>query len=197
MMLTLKRSLKLTLVLTILCCGAYPLTIHFIARIFFDKSANGNILMNPDGTPQGSLLIGQDFKKPEYFHGRPSSAGSGYDASNSSGSNLGPTSQKLHDGVEANVNTVLKENPSLTRGEIPVDMITSSGSGLDPHISPENAKAQADRISKARNISSETIAKLIDELTEQPTFGLLGNARVNVLRINRALNQKFQINATQ
>ena len=118
----------------------------------FSDKANGGIIRLADGKVVGSRLIGQSFAKPEYFHGRPSAAGGGYDAANSSGSNLGPTSQKFADGLQANVDAVLKENPTLKKGEIPVDMVTASASGLDPHISPENALAQAARVAGARGM---------------------------------------------
>ena len=124
------RSLVATVFLAILLCGVYPLVVTGIGKVLFADKANGGLITNAEGKVVGAKLIGQAFTKPEYFHGRPSAAGNGYDAANSSGSNLGPTNQKFIDGVKANVDAVLKDNPNLKRGEVPVDLVTASGSGL-------------------------------------------------------------------
>ncbi|MGA3205622.1 MAG: K(+)-transporting ATPase subunit C, partial [Bryobacteraceae bacterium] len=138
----------------------------------------------------GSTLIGQNFVKPEYFQPRPSSAGNGYDATASSGSNLGPTSQKLVDRVKASADKFHKDNPTFS-GTIPADLLTSSGSGLDPHLSPESANAQVDRIAQARGASPDDIRALVAQLTESRDLGFLGEPRVNVLRINQALDSRY------
>src|SRR5208283_793656 len=136
------RSTVATIVLAVLLCGIYPLIVTGIGKVLFADHSSGGII-TVDGKPVGARLIGQAFSKPEYFHGRPSSAGDkGYDASNSSGSNLGPTNQKFYDTLKGNVDAVLKDNPTLKKGEIPTDLVTASGSGLDPHISPEGAQVQ-------------------------------------------------------
>jgi K+-transporting ATPase ATPase C chain len=186
------RSLIATVTLAILVCGVYPLVVTGVGKIFFSEKMNGGMVVSKSGTPVGAHLIGQSFSKPEYFHGRPSSAGNGYDAANSSGSNLGPTSQKWVDGIKTNISALLKENPQMKMGSIPVDLVTGSGSGLDPHISPEGALAQVARIAEARRISPETIKKLVDEKTEGPQLGLFGEPVVNVLQLNLALDQGNQ-----
>lgn len=183
------RSVALTACFVVLLCGIYPLLITGIGKVLFPSKVNGGIIEIQGGRIVGSRIIGQSFTKPEYFHGRPSAAGSGYDASNSSGTNLGPTSQKLIDGIKSNVDAALKENPSLTKGSIPVDMVTASASGLDPHISPENAYAQVDRVAKARNASVEQVKDLVREHIEGPQLGLFGEAGVNVLLLNLDLDR--------
>lgn len=182
------RSIVLTLGLGLLLCGVYPLAILGVGKLFFGEKAQGSLLRDTDGKPLGSALLGQVFVRPQYFHPRPSSAGAGYDAANSSGSNLGPTSEKLAAAVKANVETVLKENPSLKRGEIPVDMVTASGSGLDPHISPENALAQLPRVAGARKLAVERVRQLIASLVQKPQLGLFGEPVVNVLALNIELD---------
>ena len=184
------RSVVATLVLAVILCVIYPLAVMGVGKILFNDKANGGIIIGSNGKPLGAKLIGQAFTRPEYFHGRPSSAGNGYDGANSSGSNLGPTNQKLADGLKANVDNVLKENPTLKKVKIPVDMVTGSGSGLDPHISPENALAQADRVAAARKVSVEEIKKLIEEHIEGPQLGLFGEPVVNVLVMNLDLDRQ-------
>jgi len=140
----------------------------------------------------GSELIGQNFTRPEYFQPRPSAAGSdGYDATSSGGSNYGPTNEKLIDRVKASVEKFRKENPDYS-GPIPADLVTASASGLDPHISPASALAQAPRVSKARGLSLDQVTRLIAQCTERPDLGLLGEPRINVLKLNIALDRYFQ-----
>jgi K+-transporting ATPase ATPase C chain len=142
----------------------------------------------------GSKLIGQNFSKPEYFHSRPSSAGDkGYDAANSSGSNLGPTNQKLFDAVKGNVDAFLKDNPTVKKGEIPVDLVTASASGLDPHISPEGAYAQVDRVASARRIPVDQVRALLEKHIEGPQWGLFGESVVNVVELNLALDGALDV----
>lgn len=185
------RSIVATFVLAFLLCVVYPLIITGIGKVFFSDNVSGGIIM-VDGKPVGAKLIGQSFSKPEYFHGRPSAAGDkGYDASNSSGSNLGPTNQKFFDTLKGNVDAVMKDNPSLQRGQIPTDLVTASGSGLDPHISPEGAKVQIDRVAKARGITSEQLSQLVEAHTEGPQWGIFGEPVLNVLLLNLDLDRSF------
>jgi len=139
----------------------------------------------------GSELIGQNFTKPEYFHPRPSAAGSdGFDATSSGGSNYGPTNQKLIDRMKASIEQFRKDNPDY-HGPIPADLLTTSASGLDPDLSPDSARAQAARVAKARGIPEDQVARLIQQSTEPPDLGILGDARVNVLKLNLALDRQF------
>ena len=178
-----KTTILATIVLTILFGLAYPLVFTGLAQLRFPHQANGS-LVTVNGKVAGSELIGQSFTKPEYFHGRPSAAGNnGYDAANSSGSNLGPTNQKLVDRVKADVQKFRAENPDYT-GPIPADLLTSSASGLDPHISPASAEAQVARIAKARGVTPDRIAELVAKHTDGRQWGIFGEPRVNVLLLN-------------
>jgi len=179
-------SIRLTLVLLVLLCGIYPAAVWAIGRIAFRDAADGSLLRK-DGKVIGSSLIAQSFAAPKYFHSRPSAAGSGYDAMASSGSNLGPTSKKLSDRVAESIAAWHDTRPA---GGIPADAVTASGSGLDPHISPENARAQAARIAKERQMSIGEINTLIDERTEGRFLGIYGEPRVNVLLLNLALDER-------
>ena len=182
-------ALKATIVLTILTGVLYPLVVWGLAKALFPRQAEGSLIVS-NGKVVGSELIGQRFTKPEYFHGRPSAAGNdGYDGLSSGGSNYGPTNQKLIDRVRDDVKKFRAENPTFT-GPIPADIVTQSGSGLDPHISPEAADAQAARVASARGISVETVRALIAAHTEGRQFGILGEPRVNVLELNLALDRK-------
>jgi K+-transporting ATPase ATPase C chain len=184
-------GIRIILVLTILTGVLYPGVVTGLCQLFFRQQANGSLIVK-DSRIVGSSLIGQNFTGPEYFHLRPSAAGSeGYDASTSGGSNLGPTSKKLIDRVKGDVEKFRKENPDY-QGPIPVDMVTASGSGLDPHISPASAQAEAFRVAKARRISVSHVNQLIAQYTEAPSWGFLGDARVNVLQLNLALDQHFR-----
>ena len=182
---------RMALVLTILTGLFYPGVVTGLCQIFFFQQANGSLIGN-DGRIKGSSLIGQSFTRPEYFHPRPSAAGNdGYDASSSGGSNLGPTSRQLIDRIKGDVEAFRKENPDY-HGPIPTDMVTASGSGLDPHISPASAQAQALRIAKTRGVSEDLVNRLIAQYTEASAFGFLGDARVNVLQLNLALDRHFR-----
>jgi potassium-transporting ATPase KdpC subunit len=185
-------GLRINILLTLLAGVAYPLAITGICQIVFPHQANGSLIMEGDRVV-GSELIGQNFTRPEYFQPRPSAAGTdGYDATSSGGSNYGPTNQKLIDRVRASVEKFRKENPDYT-GSIPADLLTASASGLDPHISPASALVQVPRIVKLRGKSPDQIRQLIAQCTENPDLGFLGEPRVNVLRLNMALDLQFPL----
>lgn len=187
-----KITILVTIVLTILFGLAYPLVFTGLAQVLFPHQANGS-LVTVNGKVAGSELIGQSFTKPEYFHGRPSAAGNnGYDATNSSGSNLGPTNQKLVDRVKADVQKFRAENPDYT-GPIPADLLTSSASGLDPHISPASAEAQVARVAKARGVTPDRIAELVAKHTDGRQWGIFGEPRVNVLLLNIDLDHSVPL----
>jgi K+-transporting ATPase ATPase C chain len=161
-----------------------------ICQVLFPHQANGS-LVTSGGKAIGSQLIGQNFTRPEYLQPRPSAAGNdGYDPTSSNGSNYGPTNQKLIDRVKASVDKFRKENPDY-HGPIPADLVTASGSGLDPHISPASAQAQAPRVAKARGVPVREVEQLLARLTEQPDLGVLGEPRVNVLAANLALDKRW------
>jgi K+-transporting ATPase ATPase C chain len=183
-------GLRIKIFLTVVLGVIYPLAMTGISQVLFSKQANGSLITN-GGKVIGSEIIGQGFSKPEYFHPRPSAAGNGYDPTASSGSNWGPTNQKLIDRVKTSVEQFRKENPDY-QGPIPADLVTASSSGLDPHISPDSARAQGPRVAKARGIAVEQVNALITQSTEQPTFGVLGEPRVNVLKLNLALDEQYQ-----
>ena len=178
------------LVLTVLTGLIYPLGVTGLCQMLFYDKANGS-LITVNEQVVGSALIGQNFSKAGYFQPRPSAAGNdGYDGTASGGSNLGPTNQKLIDRVKASVEKFQKENPSYT-GLLPADLVTTSGSGLDPHISPASAEAQLDRVANARGLSVGQIKSLIDAHTEGRDLGFLGEPRVNVLLLNLDLDRQF------
>jgi K+-transporting ATPase ATPase C chain len=183
-------GLRIKLLMTLLLGVVYPLVVTGICQVAFPHQANGSLVTN-GGKVIGSELIGQSFAKAEYFQPRPSAAGTnGYDATSSAGSNYGPTSQKLIDRVKGSVDKFRKENPDYT-GPIPSDLLTASASGLDPHLSPDSARAQAARIAKARGVSADQVDGLIAQHTEHPDLGILGEPRNNVLALNLALDRQF------
>ena len=182
-------GLRMTLIFTVLTGLVYPLLTTGICQLLFSAKGNGSLITS-DGKVIGSHLIGQNFAKPEYFHPRPSAAGNdGYDGMSSGGSNLGPTNKKLIDQVKTAVDKFRSENPDY-QGPIPGDLLTASGSGLDPHISPASAEAQAARVAKARGKSIEDVRRLIAAHTENRDLGFLGEPRVNVLELDLALDRK-------
>jgi len=184
----LKPAILITIFFTLLTGILYPLAVTGVAQTIFPHRANGS-LIERNGKTVGSELIGQNFTKPEYFHPRPSAAGSGYDAANSGGSNLGPTNPALADRLTKDAAQFRKDNPDFN-GPIPADAITASASGLDPDITPANAMAQSARVAKARGVSVDAVTNLIAANTQQRDLGILGEARVNVLRLNLALDRK-------
>jgi K+-transporting ATPase ATPase C chain len=182
-------AVLMTIVTTVLVGVIYPLAITGIAQVVFPDKANGQ-LIERDGKVVGSRLIGQGFSSPGYFRSRPSAAGMGYDAANSAGTNLGPTNKKLIDAVMANVEAARKENPDAP---VPIDLVTTSASGLDPHISPANADFQVPRVARERGISEADLRGLVATHTEGRTFGFLGEPRVNVLELNIDLDRRHPI----
>jgi K+-transporting ATPase ATPase C chain len=183
-------GLRMTLMLTILTGLLYPGLVTGICQMIFPNQANGSLIVK-NGHVIGSALIGQSFTRREYFQPRPSAAGvDGYDPTASGGSNLGPTSQKLADRVKSSIAQFRKDNPDFT-GPIPADLLTASGSGLDPHLSPASISAQAPRVAVARGISTDQIQQLASEFTEGRELGFLGEPRVNVMRLNIALDERF------
>jgi K+-transporting ATPase ATPase C chain len=159
-----------------------------IAQTFFPEKANGSLIVDKDGTIRGSKLLGQNFTGEKYFHPRPSAAGNGYDAANSGGSNLGPTSQKLNDAIKDRIAAYRAENHLRETDPVPADAITASGSGLDPHISFRNAEIQIHRVVRARALSEEKLQELIRQHTDSRALGFLGDPGVNVLTLNLALD---------
>ena len=199
-------SIRITLVLLLLVSGVYPLVVWGLSQAAFKHQANGSLITNAQGQVIGSELLAQGFTKPEYFHPRPSAAGNGYDPTQSSGTNLGPTSDKLingihkklangkddptnFDGVKDLAAAYRKDNGLASDTLVPVDAVTRSASGLDPHISPANAELQADRVAKARNTTGDTVRGLIKQNTRGRSLGFLGEPVVNVLTLNVALDK--------
>ncbi|MGH8248828.1 MAG: potassium-transporting ATPase subunit KdpC [Gammaproteobacteria bacterium] len=183
-------GLRIKLFMTVLLGIGYPLALTGVCQVLFPHQADGS-LVTEDGKVLGSELIGQNFTRPEYFQPRPSAAGAdGYDAAASSGSNYGPTNRKLIDRIKASVEKFKRDNPDYA-GPIPADLLTASASGLDPHISPDSAAAQAPRVAKVRGAPTDQVDRLITQFTDGPDLGLLGEPRVNVLKLNLALDRQF------
>ena len=179
-------AVLMTVVTTILLGLLYPLAITGIAQVVFPDQANGQ-LIERDGAVVGSRIIGQGFSKPGYFRSRPSATNTPYDAANSAGSQFGPTNKRLVDAVQANVEAARKENPNAP---VPIDLVTASASGLDPHISPAAARFQVPRVARERHVGEAQVAQLVEEYTEGRQLGFLGEPRVNVLLLNLALDRE-------
>jgi potassium-transporting ATPase KdpC subunit len=179
-------SIRVTIVSIVLLGIVYPLAMTGLAQALFPHQANGS-LVTVNGRVVGSSIIGQLWTKPRYFHGRPSAAGKGYDPTQTGGTNYGPTSKKLIASTKATIAQLEKENPGAS-GPPPIDLVTSSGSGIDPDISPEGAYWQAPRVAKARNLSVAAVDAVLAEHVRGRTFGFLGEPRVNVLELNLALD---------
>ena len=181
-----------TLVLAVVCCGLYPLIVFGISQAFFHEKANGSLIADPNGTVRGSRLLGQEFADAKYFHSRPSAAGNGYDGASSGGSNLGPTSQKLNDLIKERIAAYRAENGLIESASVPADAVTASGSGFDPDISLQNAELQTPRVAKTRGVSEDKMRDLIRQHTNSRSLGVFGEPGVNVLELNRALDQQPQ-----
>jgi potassium-transporting ATPase KdpC subunit len=181
-------SVLMTIVTTILLGIIYPLVVTGLAQVLFKDKANGQLIVQ-NGKVVGSRIIGQAFTGPAYFHSRPSNAGNGYDAANSSPSNLGPTNKSLIDRVKASV----ASESGGSAGPVPIDLVTTSGSGLDPHITPAAAEFQLERIARERGTKVDNLRRLVLKHTEGRQLGFLGEARVNVLELNLELDQQFPL----
>jgi K+-transporting ATPase ATPase C chain len=182
------RSLVATLFFAVILCGLYPLIVYGAAQLLFPNQANGSLLLDKSGV-RGSALLAQNFTGAQYFHPRPSAAGSnGYDATSSGGSNLGPTSSNLVANITQNIAKYRGENDLTTNAPVPADAVTASGSGLDPHISVANAALQIPRVAKARGISEDRVRELVRQNSSDRDFGIWGEPRVNVMTLNFALD---------
>jgi K+-transporting ATPase ATPase C chain len=188
----LRPAILMTLLLCVITGFIYPGVVTGLAQLLLPRQANGS-LVTVDGRVVGSALIGQPFSRPEYFHPRPSAAGSGYDAAASAGTNKGPTDRKLADTLIAGRIDSLVAAGVVVRGQVPSDMVTASGSGLDPHISPASARLQAPRVAAARGIGADVVQALVDRHTEGRQFGFFGEPRVNVLLLNIALDSAHPV----
>jgi potassium-transporting ATPase KdpC subunit len=187
----LRVAVVATFSLSVVLCGAYPLVVWILSQGLFPHEADGSLIQR-GGTIVGSELIAQNFTGPGYFHPRPSTAGeTGYDAGNSSGSNLGPLSKKLVDAVKERVEVYRAENGLLPDTPVPADAVTASGSGLDPHITLENALLQAPRVAQTRRLGSDAVEKIIRAHIEGRDFGIFGEPRINVLKLNLSLDRKM------
>jgi K+-transporting ATPase ATPase C chain len=186
-----RSAIMVTLALAVVCCGLYPLVVFGVSQLLFHDQANGSLIVGKDGTIHGSRLIGQQFTAEKYFISRPSDAGANgmaYDPTSSSGSNLGPTSQKMHDTIAQNIAAYRTQNNLDTNTPVPADAVTASASGLDPHISLRNAELQMPRVAKARGLSLDKVRELVRANTDAASLGFLGEPGVNVLTLNLALD---------
>jgi potassium-transporting ATPase KdpC subunit len=187
----LRVAVLMTIVLTVLFGVVYPLVMTGVGQVLFPSQANGSLVRDSSGNAIGSTLLGQNFAQPQYFHPRPSAAGTdGFDPTSSGGSNLGPTNQKLIDTVNDRANAYRTENGLSSDAAVPVDAVTASASGLDPDVSPANALLQVGRVARARGMSEDQVRTLVTQSTEGRTFFILGEPRVNVLKLNLALDSR-------
>jgi K+-transporting ATPase ATPase C chain len=184
------RSLVATIFFAVILCGLYPLIVYGAGQLLFPHQANGSLIVDKSGAVRGSSLIAQNFTGEQYFHPRPSAAGSnGYDPTSSGGSNLGPTSSNLVANITANLAAYRSDNGLVTNAPVPADAVTESASGLDPHISVANAELQIPRIAKQRGLTEDQLRQIVRENTSDRDFGLFGDPRVNVVTLNFALDQ--------
>jgi K+-transporting ATPase ATPase C chain len=187
------RSMVATIFFAIVLCGVYPLVVFGAAKLLFPHQADGSLLVDKSGAIHGSALLAQNFTGAQYFHTRPSAAGAnGFDATSSSGSNLGPTSSNLVANITQNIGNYRTENNLATNSPVPADAVTASASGLDPHISPANAEIQIARVAKARGLSEDRTRELVQQNTSGRDLGFFGEPRVNVMTLNFALDQLAQ-----
>jgi K+-transporting ATPase ATPase C chain len=183
------RSIVATIFFAVILCGLYPLIVYGAGQLLFRHQANGSLLVDKSGAVRGSALLAQNFTGAQYFHPRPSAAGAnGFDATSSSGSNLGPTSSNLVANITQNIATYRSDNNLATNAVVPADAVTASGSGLDPHISVANAELQVPRVAKARGISEDSVRALVKQNTSGRDLGVFGEPRVNVMTLNFALD---------
>jgi potassium-transporting ATPase KdpC subunit len=183
------RSIVAIIFFGVILCGLYPLVVYGVSQLLFPHQANGSLLVDKT-VVRGSALLAQNFTGAQYFHPRPSAAGAnGFDATSSSGSNLGPTSSNLVANITQNIATYRSDNGLATNAVVPADAVTASGSGLDPHISPANAEIQISRVAKARGLSEDRVRELVQQNTSGRDIGLFGEPRVNVMMLNFALDQ--------
>jgi potassium-transporting ATPase KdpC subunit len=187
-----KTTVLITLVLLIVCCAIYPVFVFGAGQLLFPDKADGSLVLDTNGKPIASTLLGQTFSADKYFNPRPSAAGNGYDSTQSGGSNLGALSQTLHDNVKQRVADYRKANNLSDTQLVPADAVTASGSGLDPHISVKNAMLQLARVAKARGMSEDDLKTLVEKYTDGPDLGILGDAGVNVIKLNLALDGKYK-----
>ena len=186
-----RAAVMVTLMFAVVCCGIYPLAVFGVSQILFHDKADGSLIVGQDGTIHGSRLIGPQFTADKYFISRPSDAGANgmtYDPTSSGGSNLGPTSQKLHDTIAQNIAGYRTQNNLATNALVPADAVTTSASGLDPHISLRNAELQTPRVAKVRGLRADQVRELIRANTDAASLGILGEPGVNVLQLNLALD---------
>ena len=187
-----KTSIVVTAILLVICCGVYPLVVFGAGQLLFSKQANGSLVLDDKGKLIASTLLAQNFTADKYFNPRPSAAGTGYDSTSSGGSNYGATSQALHDAVKQRVADYRKANNLPDSQVVPADAVEASGSGLDPHISLNNAALQVPRVAKARGISEDDLKALVAKYTDGRDFGILGEPGVNIVKLNLALDGKYK-----
>jgi len=184
------RSITATFFFAVVLCGVYPLIVFGASQLLFPHQANGSLLVDKSGAVRGSALLAQNFTGAQYFHPRPSAAGAnGFDATSSSGSNLGPTSSNLVANITRNIANYRAENNLGTNAPVPADAVTASGSGLDPHITPANAEIQITRVAKSRGLAEDRVLELVKQSTSGRDLGVFGEPRVNVMTLNFALDQ--------
>ena len=187
-----KTTVLITVVLLIVCCCIYPVFVFGAGQLLFPDKADGSIVYDANGKPIASTLLGQQFSADKYFNPRPSAAGNGYDSTSSGGSNLGALSQTLHDNVKQRVADYRKANHLSDTQLVPADAVTASASGLDPHISVKNALLQLPRVAQARGMSEPDVKALMEKYTDGPDLGILGDAGVNIVKLNLALDGKYK-----